>query len=285
MTGATSGIGKVAAERLIAAGNRLVVGARGAGAPAGADVRILDLGSLASVRNFAAMIAGPVDALVLNAGMQRLDVDARTVDGFEQTFATNHLGHYLLARLLLPQIADRGRLILTSSGTHDPAQKTGIPAPIHADARWLADPTTDPHLNKRAMIAGGRAYSSSKLCNLMTARTLAARPDIVARGIAVHAYDPGFIPATGLGRASPWVVRSLVLPLLARFPFLSGMNSLADGGAGLAGLADGSIANPRVYMSLRAGKPTWPDPSLLARDEAACAKLWSDSAALVGLPA
>lgn len=286
MTGATSGIGRIAAARLISGGNRLIVGARGDGSPLRAEVQPVDLGSLATVRAFAAKISDPIDALVLNAGMQRLDVEARTVDGFEQTFATNHLAHYLLARLLLPRIAEGGRIVLTSSGTHDPAEKTGIPAPRHAEAHKLADPATDPHRDARRQIAGLRAYSTSKLCNLMTARSLAMQPDVVARGISVHAYDPGFIPTTGLARRAPLFVRVAIMPALSLFArLMPGMNVVEDGGTGLAGLADGSIASDRVYMSLRGGKPTWPDPSPLARDDHACAKLWADSAELVGLAA
>ncbi len=281
MTGATSGLGRVAADLLLASGHTLIVGARGTGAPDSADVRSLDLASLASVRAFADSITAPIDAVMLNAGMQRLDVTAKTVDGFEQTFAVNHLAHYLLARLLLPKIADGGRLVFTSSGTHDPKERTGVPVPRTADAMCLADPLSDPSNTDGPRVAGLRAYSSSKLCNLMTARLLAARPDLRARHIAVHAYDPGFIPATGLARQSPWWVRTLIFPVLSRFSNLGFISTLDDGGAGLAGLADGSITSDRVYMSMRKGKPTWPDPSELARNDAACAKLWADSDKMV----
>ena len=285
MTGATSGIGKVAAARLVGDGARVIAGARSAGLPSGVESRPLDLASLASVREFAGGLPQALDALVLNAGMQIQSATERTADGFERTFAVNHLAHYLLARLALPKIADGGRIVLTSSGTHDPREKTGIPAPRHADARRLADPASDPESDKSARVAGMRAYSTSKLCNLMTARFMAALPEVCARGITIHAYDPGFIPATGLARSSPAIVRSVILPVLALFPMLKGMNSLAAGGAALAGLADGSIDGPRVYMSLRKGQPTWPDPSDLARDDALCAALWRDSGELVGLPA
>jgi NAD(P)-dependent dehydrogenase (short-subunit alcohol dehydrogenase family) len=282
MTGGTGGFGRIAAQRLLNNGHRLVIGARGAGAPTGAEVRRLDLASLASARSFADGIDGPVDAVVLNAGTQFSNVSARTIDGFEQTFAVNHLAHYLIARLLLPKIADRGRLILTTSGTHDPAEKTGIPAPHHADARRLS---SGEFGDDGARIAGLRAYSSSKLCNLMTARSLASSPEAMARNLAVHAYDPGFIPATGLGRQAPWFVSKVIFPILTALKPLGGMNTIEEGGAGLSGLADGSIASDRVYMSLRKGKPTWPDPSDLARDDAMCLELWSDSAEMVGLPA
>ncbi len=284
MTGANSGIGKVAADVLLSRGNQLTVGARNIGAPEAATVVPLDLASLASVRAFATSITVPIDVLVLNAGMQSLDVAGRTADGFELTFGVNHLAHYLLARLLLPKISERGRVILTSSGTHDPAEKTGVPAPRHCDAYLLADPDKDSQLSKSARTNGLRAYSASKLANLMTARSLARLPEIQDRQIVVHAFDPGLTPATGLARQHPAIVQGIftwVLPLIR--PFAGGMNSLANAGTALAGLADGSITSERVYMALRKGKATWPDPSELARDELICAKLWSDSAVLVGL--
>ncbi|MEL4428111.1 hypothetical protein AAEH84_20380, partial [Shewanella indica] len=66
----------------------------------------LDLASLASVRSFAAALPDePITHLILNAGGQRSDDRARTIDGFETTFASNHLAHYLLLRLLMPRLA------------------------------------------------------------------------------------------------------------------------------------------------------------------------------------
>ncbi len=287
MTGASSGIGKVAAERLLERGNRLIIGARGPGSPEAAKVRALDLNNLDTVRAFAATFdATPLDAVALNAGSQRYDVDARTAQGFEQTFGVNHLAHYLLARLLLPQIKNGGTLVFTVSGTHDPAEKTGVPAPRHANAEWLAYPGRDPNADKRAMTAGMRAYSSSKLCNVMTARSLAKHPEVLARGLRVFAYDPGLTPGTGLVRATPFLVRKLVWPLLPLLqPFSGAMNSLANAGRGLADLIDGNIGgNTGIYCALRRAKPTWPLPSTIAQDDDACASLWRDSAAMVGLP-
>lgn len=287
MTGATKGIGFVTATHLLTQPEMtLIVGARGDGAPAGSVVYPLDLTSLESVRSFAAECGdAPIDALILNAGVQFNDAAQRSADGFETTFATNHLAHYLLARLMLPKIKDGGRLVLTSSGTHDPALKTGVPAPRHADAAKLANPALDPELDRSAIAAGLRAYASSKLCNLLTARSLAALPDVKARGIHVHAYDPGLTPETGLARNSPWFVRTLVWPLLPLFvPFSKSMNSLANAGRALAELSTGAVSSDRLYMSLRRAKPEWPDPSVLARDDAVAAKLWADSAEMVGLP-
>lgn len=284
ITGATSGIGQGAAQRLLAQGHEVVAGTRGTPVPAGVREEMLDLSSLASVRDFAARMPQNINALVLNAGTQVYSLDERSSDGFELTFAVNHLAHYLLARLLITNLANGGRIILTSSGTHDPLEKTGVPAPHHADAARLADPATDPQAGKSGITAGLRAYSSSKLCNLMTARTLAMRSEIIDRLITVHAYDPGYIPATKLGRNAPWPVRNVVMPVIAKLPMGKGANLLSDGAQALAGLADGSIDSDRIYMALRGGHPTWPQPSALACDDALCAKLWADSAAMVGLP-
>jgi NAD(P)-dependent dehydrogenase (short-subunit alcohol dehydrogenase family) len=291
MTGATTGIGAAAAKRLLAQpGVRMITGARSGKGPKGADVLPLDLASLASVHGFAGAVgsalgSGGIDALVLNAGGQRPDVAARSAEGHELTFATNHLAHYLLLRLLAPRLNLGARVVITSSGTHDPAEKTGVPPPRHADALRLADPARDPQLSANPITAGMRAYSSSKLANLMTARHFAASPEAAARQIVVSAYDPGLTPGTGLVRDQMWVVRTLVWPLLPLLvPFRPGMNSLAAAGRGLAELATTEVPPPgRVYASLRKGRMTWPEPSELARDEAATARLWADSAVLTGL--
>jgi len=287
MTGASSGIGRVAAERLLGRGHRVIGGACDSGSPEAVEVLPLDLNDLDSVRTFAtALDIIPFDALVLNAGLQSYNLDARTKQGFERTFGVNHLAHYLLARLLLSRIKDGGTLVFTTSGTHDPAVKTPAPPPNHANAEWLAYPERDPHLDRRPITAGLRAYSSSKLCNVMIARTLATHPDVSVRGLRVFAYDPGLTPGTGLAQSAPFAVRRLIWPLLPLLqPFSGGMNSLFNAGRGLADLSDGTISSKTaIYCSLRKAKPTWPSPSTIAQDEAACAKLWQDSATMVGLP-
>jgi NAD(P)-dependent dehydrogenase (short-subunit alcohol dehydrogenase family) len=289
MTGATAGFGRVAAERLLALpGNRLIIGARGAPLP-GAETLPVDLASLDQVRRFAdaveaALGEGAIDSLILNAGLQFADAAHRSADGLEMTFAVNHLAHYLLLRRLLPRIAEGGTILLTSSGTHDPAEKTIIPAPRHATAEKLAHPERDPALDKRPGDAGGRAYSSSKLCNVLTARALL--PLVAARTITVVAYDPGATPGTGLVRAASWPVRlAWSLPPWLLKPILRETSTLAEAGGALADLGTGALRPPpgRLYATLRGGRIAWPDPSVLARDDAVTTALWDDSARLVGL--
>ncbi|TDC20152.1 SDR family NAD(P)-dependent oxidoreductase [Streptomyces sp. 8K308] len=290
MTGGTSGLGEVAAGRIAASGATLLLGARSAGAN-GLDVLPLDLARLDSVRSFAEAVGDrlgdtPVDVLVLNAGLSFHSVDQRTPDGLETTFAVNHLSQYLLLRLLLPRLAHGARVIITSSSTHDPELAGILPAPRHADAKLLAHPELDPDLDESPRKAGGHAYTSSKLCNVLTARALAAQPLAAERALSVIAYDPGATPGTGLSRNFSPAIR-LVWALLGSplGRLVPRYSSRAQAGGTLADLALGIVRPPadQGYASLVKGRLTWPRPSALARDPRAADALWHDSAALAGL--
>lgn len=132
MTGGTSGFGTIAAERLALSGDaRLILGAR---RPTSVGESIpLDLTELDSARAFATSVRErlgdtPVDALVLNAGVVLPDITGRTVDGFETTFAVNHLAHYLLLRLLLPTLADGATVVLTTRARSRQPRRVGAAA-------------------------------------------------------------------------------------------------------------------------------------------------------------
>jgi NAD(P)-dependent dehydrogenase (short-subunit alcohol dehydrogenase family) len=222
-----------------------------------------------------------IDALVLNAGTQFPNVDQVTEDGFEITFAVNHLAHYLLVRLLLPKLTQGAIVVITASDTHDPAINPLAP-PLHADAGQLAHPKTQTGRKERAFIAGFRAYSSSKLCNILTARALAA--EARAHGLTVIAYNPGFTPGTALGRAWPLPIRAAVGVAALLRPVLR-LNTVTQAGGELADLALGRTSPPagRIYASLVGRRLTWPDPSELARRDDVMTALWRDSAGMVGL--
>lgn len=284
MTGGTSGLGQAAAGRIRSAPDtRLLVGARPSLASIGTWP--LELASLASVREFAAAVtdelgATDIDTLVLNAGTQFSDLNHRTQDGYETTFAVNHLAHYLLLRLLLPKLADSATVILTTSDTHDP-KTNPLGAPRDLDPELLAHPPTD---GKTGFGAGFRAYAASKLCNLLTARALAASPDAAARRLHVIAYNPGFTPGTGLNRTWPaWARVALTGGKVLR-PVLR-LNTVQDAGGALADLALGRVVPPtgRVYASLVRRHLTWPDPSALAQRDDAMNDLWQQSSRMVGL--
>lgn len=286
MTGATAGFGLYAAERLLASGATLTIGARNPAAlPPSIAGRVaalpLDLDALANVRQFAAELGeGPIDVLILNAGLQ-LAKPATSADGFERTFAVNHLAHYLLLRLLAPRLTTGARVIFTGSGTHDPAEKTPVTPPVHADADRLARPETDPAAPKAVRQACFRAYSTSKLCNIMTAREAAKR----LPGVDVLAFDPGYVPHTGLGRDNGRIIATLVSLILPRLMKSDRTSTIPRSGQFLADLArDARYAGGRGdYWSVRGPALIRIEPSTLARDAAACTRLWDDSARLVGL--
>lgn len=293
MTGGSSGFGAVAAQRLVMASKgHLLVGARSAPAD---DTIHLDLARLDSVRAFAASVRDRlgdtgIGTLVLNAGTVQPDDTGCTVDGYETTFAVNHLAHYLLLRLLLPVLSEGGRVVLTTSGTHDPATGAGLAVPRHADAELLGYPDRDPGRHTRPRQAGQHAYTASKLCAVLTARSLHSHPDIRARNVEVIAFDPGQVFGTGLVRDLPRPLRvawsAFGTPLGAPLRRLNPtMNTAAAAGGALADIALGTCAPPEGhdYAALRRGRLTWPAPSTLARRDDVAAALWDDSARLVGL--
>ena len=291
MTGATAGIGLAAAERLRRAPDvRLLVGARGQ-APGGVETRPLDLARLASVRGFADAVdewlgeAGMIDALVLNAGTQVRDLTQRTEDGFEATFAVNHLAHYLLLRRLSPRLADGAIVVITTSNLHDPSTNPIAP-PEHVDAEKLARGQVMRSPDAKDAMAAMRAYAASKLCNLLTARALASSELARARRLRVIAFNPGFTPGTRLTRNHSLAFQGVFAVAAQILGVFQRQNTVAGGGDLLADLALGRLAPPtdRLYASQVRRALTWPAPSELASDDAVMAKLWRDSAAMVGLP-
>lgn len=284
MTGATSGFGANAAGRLAAEGHRLTIGARRPDAvdPGWNAMALpLDLDDFASVDAFADVVAkGPaIDALVLNAGLQTAALETGA-EGYERTFAVNQLAHFRLLCRLLPYLAPGVRVILTGSGTHDPEEGTMVTPPAHANAEWLAFPDRDPTLPKGARSQAFRAYSSSKLANIMTARELARRrPDLAAMS-----FDPGYVPWTGLARSSGKILSSLVSLILPLTMKRDRKSTVAKSGEYLAALAAGSAYATAHgdYWSVRNPALKRIEPSVLARDDAACAKLWEDCEWLLG---
>jgi len=266
MTGGTSGLGEVAAQRILTTPHtRLLLGARGQG-PTPIETLPLDLTRLASVRSFAQAVSRtlgetPIDVLVLNAGAQFSNIDQRTADGFETTFAVNHLAHYLLLRLLLPKLAQSATVVITTSDTHDP--KTNPMAPRQLDPDRLAHP---PRGKRTGFAAGFRAYSASKLCDLLTARALAASPEAKTHRLIVTAYNPGLTPDTSLFRAWPLWARMLMGVARLVRP-LARLNSARTSRRSARGSRPWPITPPagRIYASLVNGRVTWPDPSELAQ--------------------
>jgi len=174
VTGATSGIGKAAALALGKLGMNLIITGRNDKAgnrladrintikgPGRAEFLKADLSSQKQVRELASTIHSrhkQVDVLINNAGA-RFDAYGECEDGLERTFATNHLGHFLLTCLLLERLLDApsARIITVSSGAHS-----------------HSDPGPDWIL-KRNNYDRSIAYVNSKLANILFSYELARR--------------------------------------------------------------------------------------------------------------
>ncbi len=134
----------------------------------------LDLASLQSVREFVEEFSKsklpPLHGLINNAGMQVMTGLEYTKDGYELTFGTNHLGHFLLTNLLINKLTEPARIIVVSSGTHDPDTLDGrFNKPKYLGAKRLAKPEGEKEMS------GMQRYSTSKLANLMFAYELSRR--------------------------------------------------------------------------------------------------------------
>jgi NAD(P)-dependent dehydrogenase (short-subunit alcohol dehydrogenase family) len=278
ITGGNAGLGFEAARVLGREGWHVVIACRDAGRGeaaasqlraegASVEVRLLDLASLASVRRFAASWEGPIGALICNAGIQVVSGLSFTEDGYETTFATNHLGHFLLVDLLRPHLA---RVVVVASGTHDPAKRTGMPEPRLATAAEMARPPAD---TEDAGLAGRRRYTTSKLCNVMFAYELSRRaPELV-----VTTFDPGLMPGSGLARDyKGWqqLAWNHLLPLL-RF-FQPNVHTTAESGRALARLASAPVASGTYFEGLREIRS-----SAASYDEVAARELWEGTKALI----
>ena len=237
VTGANSGIGFDAAAKLAASGNDVVLACRTEAKAREAIARIeadassagvalplrgalipaeCDLCDLSSVRRFADAVSSsgaPVDVLALNAGIQYAGdpVVHRTRDGFEMTFGTNHLGHFLLANLLLPTMersfatapgGARPRVIVTASEVHDPSSpggNVGLGAGLGDLAGLERDGAAFEMLGGGAY-DGDKAYKDSKLCNVLFAKELERRLERAGSPVVVNAFGPGLITRTGFFR-------------------------------------------------------------------------------------
>lgn len=273
ITGGTDGIGKAAAHGLAARGARLLVHGRDPdkGARAVAELKArsgnpaieflqADFSSLADVRRLAADVverAPRVDVLVNNAGalfMKRL----LSKDGYELTFAVNHLAPFLLTHLLLDTLKSGGRparIVTTASHAH----RAGKLDDLQSTGKYSAM----------------GAYGNSKLANILFTRALAKRLEGTA--VTATCLHPGFV-RTNFGRnntdMSP--VFKLVFGLMSRFARTPEKG--AETVIYLTASPDVQGASGGYYFNCKLTPPT---PA--AQDDAAAERLWQVSERLVGI--
>ncbi len=270
VTGANSGIGRVAASELARAGAAVTLAVRdtakgdaAARTMAGdVTVRRLDLADLASVRSFADATTGTVDLLLDNAGVMATPL-RRTVDGFELQIGTNHLGHFALTNLLLSQLT--GRVVVVSSELHRNGRVD------LADLNWEHRP-----YKKWA------AYAQSKLANLLFVLELERRLTAAGSAVRTVAAHPGYAATNLQGHTGNWL-SDLVGGAAARlFAQSDTMGALPTLFAATADLPGGSYVGPDGFRNLR-GHPAINRPAPQALDATAARRLWELSEELTGV--
>ncbi len=276
VTGGNSGIGFETATALAGMGARVVVTARNAdkgraavaavahrlGGEAQVQLVVFDLADLSSVRRGAAEIleqAPRLDVLVNNAGLV-LSERSETVDGFEATFATNHLGPFLLTNLLLDRItaSSPARIVNVASTAHSAARQ-GIPF---------------DDLQSEKKYATMRVYGQSKLANILFTQELARR--LEGTGVTANSLHPGTV-RTGYGGDGD--ARGLLaFGIKISSPFFLSPAKGARTSVYLA--SDPAVAgvSGEYFVKCKARQPKpW------ARDPEAARRLWQVSEELVGL--
>lgn len=269
VTGANSGIGLPTAQAFAEAGARVVLAVRdmakgevAAGSiPGACEIRKLDLADLTSVRAFANGLRGEIAVLINNAGVMRTP-ERRTVDGFELQIGTNHLGHFALTNLLLPQITDR--VVTVASGAH-----RGGTISLD-DLNW-----------ERRSYQRWAAYQQSKLANLLFTLELQRRLTAAGSRVRALAAHPGYT-ATNLQFRSE---RGLEDRLMAIGNRLFAQSEEAGARptlfAATQDLPGASYVGPDGFGEHR-GYPTLVGRTAAASDVETAKRLWSLSEELTG---
>lgn len=311
VTGASSGVGLYAAKSLADRGWHVVMACRNLEKTkqAAKEVRIpeknysiikLDLASLASVRQFVQDFRATgryLDALVCNAAVYLpiLKEPLRSEDGYELSVATNHLGHYLLCRLMLDDLmkspsADK-RLVILGTVTANPKELGGkipIPAPpdlgnLEGFEAGFKEPIT---MINGKQFKSGKAYKDSKLCNVLTMRELHRRYHN-STGIVFTSLYPGCVADTPLFRNHYPLFRK-IFPLFQK-NITGGYVSQELAGDRVAQVvADENYKESGAYFSWgnrqKEGRQSFvQEVSNEALDENKAKKLWDLSEKLVGI--
>jgi NAD(P)-dependent dehydrogenase (short-subunit alcohol dehydrogenase family) len=283
VTGASSGLGLETARRLAAHGAHVVMTSRD---PARGDQAVrrvladvphasvrpaeLDLADMASVRALAAALGEePLDLLVNNAGVMAVP-PRHTLDGFELQMGTNHLGHFALTGLLLPALLARpgARVVTVSSFLH----------------RFGALDLTD--LMSERSYDPWRAYSGSKLANLLFVRELHSQARRVGADLVSVGAHPGYA-RTNLVAAGPAGGRRVTGALLRAGTVLVGQSARSGALPQLRAATDPEVRSGEYYgprgPGEQRGLPKRVRTSANARDDRTAGLLWAESVRLTGV--
>jgi NAD(P)-dependent dehydrogenase (short-subunit alcohol dehydrogenase family) len=270
VTGSNSGIGLAAARELAGAGARVVMAVRNTGkgedAASGIDgtveVRELDLADLSSVREFASGFEGDLDLLINNAGVMAVP-KSRTADGFEMQIGTNHLGHFALTNLLLPQVRDR--VVTIASGAHRMG-KIDLD-----DLNWE---------NRR--YDRWRAYGQSKLANLLFTLELQRRLSESGSDVIAVAAHPGWSATNLQSHTGSRLQNGLMWVGNKVWAQSDEQGAWPTLYAATQDVVGGAYIGPDGFQEMR-GHPKPVSRSGAARDEDTARRLWELSERLTGV--
>ena len=311
ITGASSGVGLFATKALADRGWHVVMACRdplkalraqkALAIPDSSVIHLqVDLGDLQSVRQLADSIHSsglPLDALVINAAvyLPRLKEPMRSPQGYELSMATNHLGHFLLIQLLLPDLErsthPSRRLVVLGTVTANSKELGGkIPIPAPADLGDLAGFEAG-FLAPISMADGrafkpGKAYKDSKLCNMITTQELHRR-EHGRTGILFTSLYPGCVADTPLFRHTPKAFQT-IFPWFQK-SITGGYVSQALAGQRVADVVtEPAFAVSGVHWSWgnrqrKDGLPFSQELSDKASNPTTASRLWDLSLKLVGL--
>lgn len=258
------------------------------------NVLEMDTSSLASVRSGVAQCLALLDneeidslqGIICNAGVRLNGTVSYTVDGYEKTFATNYLGHTLLVELLIDRVATNGRVVFTSSGTHDPDTADG--KTMRVAAEYNAIELANTGKDGKKPISSGKLYSTSKLYIILYAYELDRRLKKAAVSVSSIAFDPGATFDTGFLRNMPKPVQWLAGTSFMHWVMKQSGITLGDlvfSGQFLAKVAaDPTYSNVSgKYFQSSDGNLIERRSSKLSYDEQRAKKIWNDTKALIHL--
>jgi retinol dehydrogenase-12 len=272
VTGATAGIGQIAARELARKGATVVVVGRSlercrstvdmirqATGNSSVDFLVADLSSQADVRKLADEFRAKYDRLdvLLNNAGAFFSKRSETIDRIESTFGLNHLGYFLLTNLLLDTLkaSSPSRVVSVASAAHRMVWKIDF-----------------DDIEGKKKYGGWHAYSQSKLANILFTAELARR--LEGTGVTANCLHPGFVASnfTAGNGSMGWMMRRVASV------FAISMENGAKTSIYLASSPEVEGVTGRYFAKQKVANPT-----NAAKDEAAASKLWDLSEAMTGL--
>ncbi|MDG2210982.1 MAG: SDR family NAD(P)-dependent oxidoreductase [Acidimicrobiales bacterium] len=292
ITGATSGLGRKSAFALGAVGRTVIIHGRQHEAVGDVVHQISKAGGTAlpfvanldDLEELNNALQGfpnlPLHGVMANAGVisRQPKTLGQSAQGYDMTFAVNVLAHQLIFMKLADKILEDGRIVVVTSGVHDPKNQLSrfarVPEPQWVDVHHLAH--ADEALPESGLSNGFLRYSTSKLLNIFQARILQEQHSHVD----VFALNPGFMADTNLVHEVPSLFRPLLKTLGQMVtPFVKNMRLSSTTAGDACSLFEGSKWKNKGFAYIDGGKIKSPSSTALRDDLPA--ELWKSASEMV----